>query len=214
MKKWVIIIFLSVFSLGFSQQKTVKQVFLSNNEVEISALGLDTITILNSDSNQVEVSLFSEYANSEDLSITKEKEILKIEFKTPIIPINNGVFRKFITKRLYRSYAIVKIPQKKSVTIYGKNIDIVSKDYKGDLSIFIEKGDVKLQRVQGNVQIRLFQGNVFSELNQYNIDITTTNGMLILNSEKQTTPFIKSLQNTSKEFRVTSINANVFLNSQ
>jgi len=213
MKNNIFILFVSFFSVAFSQQKMVKQVFLTSNEIEISALGLDTLTILTSESNQVEVSLFNENVNSEDLEISNSSERLKITFKQPFIPNEKGVFRKFITKRLHRSYAVVKIPKNKNITIFGRNIDIVSKSYRGNLQIFIDKGVVKLHQLQGNTEIHLFQGTIVASVKNTNINIKTTHGTILFDGEKHSSPFVKTVKNASKKFVVNSINANVSLHS-
>jgi len=213
MKNNIFILFVSFFSVAFSQQKTIKQVFLTSNEIEISTLGLDTLTILNSENDQVEVSLFSENVNSEDLEINNRLKSLKITFKQLFISKEKGVFRKFITKRLNRSYAVVKIPKNKNITIYGRNIDIVSKNYRGNLQIFIDKGEVKLHELQGDVILKLFQGNIFASVKDTHINIKTTHGAILFDDEKQSSPFVKTVKQSSKKFVVNSINANVSIQS-
>ena len=58
------------------------------------------------------------------------------------------VFRKFITKRLQRASAIIKIPKNKAVIIFGEEINIAAKSYGGPMDIYIEKGLIKLDTIQ------------------------------------------------------------------
>ncbi len=213
MKNNLFIFFLSIISVGFSQQKIVKQVFSVSEEIEINTLGLDTITIITSDDNQTEVSLFNENANSEDLIINSSNKTLHIDFKKPFIVKKDGVFRKFITKRLNRSYAIVKIPKNKMITIFGRNINIISKSYQGNIVIFIDKGDLHLNTIQGKTSVHLFQGTVHAIISKTNININTKNGTIMMKGKKQASPFRVAIKNVSKKLVVNSINAHVFINS-
>ncbi|TYQ00034.1 hypothetical protein C7447_101642 [Tenacibaculum adriaticum] len=186
----------------------------SVNEIELSTTGLDEIQIINSESNSIEVSVFDENPNSHYIIVDEENDLLKIEFNLQFINDESTVFRKFITERLNRASAVVKIPKNKSIIIYGTNIDLISKNYEGDLKIYIDKGLLKLNKVEGNIEAKLFQGNVFAEVKNSNIEVVSNNGKIMVNEEIHSKKYKKSSKFTSKIFKITSINANVMLTTK
>ncbi len=81
------------------------------------------------------------------LLIEKNKE-LEIKFKIPDLKKTQEVFRKYITERLKRASATIKIPKNSNVTIFGDYVNIHSKSFKGNLRVFLENGIVKLDTIQ------------------------------------------------------------------
>lgn len=212
MRNFLISIFIFSSFLIFSQEKLMKQ---KNTQAEVIGIitdGLDDIVIENSLEDKLEVFLLDENPNTHAILIEEDTEEVKVRFKLNFKAFDNGVFRKYITKRIERASAVVKVPKGKKIIIYGKTVGIESKSYKGDLSIFIEKGNVKLNTVKGNVLVKLFLGNVYAKLNKNKLlNIETTNGEFTLNNKKMNNIFYEKKVNSSLDFKVKSINANVVL---
>lgn len=188
----------------------IKSFTSTATEVEILTDGLDELKIINSENETIEVSLFDENPNSHHILINDETSVLKIAFDLKFIQ-KNAVFRKFITNRLNRASAIIKLPKNKTLTILGTNIDIVAKNYNGNLNIYIDKGYINLNKIQQNTNIKLFQGNVFAETSSSNITIKSNKGKILVNDEYYPKKYEKETLNTSKAFKVSSINANINL---
>ena len=139
-----------------------KNIETSQKEIEISTVGLDDFVIENSNSKFVEVILFAENIHEQGIVIAEENNRVSIKFQLDSLIIEETVFRKFITKRLQRAYAIVKIPKGKNLTIYGENHSIESKNFWGDLTIYIEKGIVKLNTIQSNTVVKMYAGTIYA----------------------------------------------------
>ncbi len=214
MKKLFFLSLLLLITTCFSQQRKTQTLATHQKEIEIFTEGLDNITLINSKNNQIEVSLFNENMNSNDVSISEKENSLKIRFEGLLYNSENVVFRKFITKRLHRSYAVLKIPKNKRIIVYGTNVDVISKNYQGDLAIYIDKGVLKFNMVRGNIILSLYQGTVYATIsNHTNIYIQTNKGSITTKGKKKISPFVKLVKNSSKKFIINSINANVILNS-
>lgn len=207
------ILFFLIRGFVFSQQTHVKSFSSNATSIEIYTEGLDEIKIINSENNQVEVSLFDENPNSHHIVINQEIAVLKIKFNLNFQE-NNAVFRKFITKRLHRASVVIKLPKNKVVTILGTNIGVVSKDYKGNLNIYIDKGYINVNRVQQSVDVKLFQGNVFATISKSNINIKSTKGKILVDKKLHLKQYKKVNKNTVKTFSLNSINANVLLTTK
>lgn len=201
-------------SLTFlAQEKLIKKSTFQSKEVEIITDGLDDIVIENSLKNQIEVALLDENPNTHTIFIEEQDGVLKVSFKLNFKTYKEEVFRKYITNRLQRATAIIKIPNNKKVNIYGKTIDITSKSYEGDLKIYIDKGNVRLNEVKGNTLVKLFLGNVYGKLRKTTtINIETNNGEIHINKNSYSKQFYtkKGTKNICN-FNVRSIKANVIL---
>ena len=132
MKKQFLFLFLMCSNPFFSQKKVEKDLETSQKEIEISTVGLDDFVIENSNSKFVEVILFTENMHEQEIIISEESNKVSIKFQLDSLIIEETVFRKFITKRLQRAYAIVKIP-------------------KGKTSLFMEKIIVLNQKIFGEI---------------------------------------------------------------
>lgn len=212
MRNYFLILFLFSSSLIFSQEKLIKKRNVALEVIEIITNGLDDIVIENAINNELEVVLLDENPNSHTISFEENNEVLEINFKLNFKPFNNGVYRKYITKRIERASAIIRVPKNKKLIVYGRVIGVRSKSYIGDLSIFIDKGNVKLNTVQGNVLVKLFLGNVYAQLNKNSsLDIETNKGEITLNKRKIINKYYKKKEISDFNFVVKSINANVIL---
>lgn len=178
--------------------------------IEIVTYGLDEVKILNSTTNNIEISLFDENLNEHTITTTEEFGVFKITFELDFVE-NSEVFRKFITKRLNRASAVIKIPKNKSITIHGKHIDIISESFQGNIAIYIDKGLIKLNTVKENINIKLFQGNVFATVKNTNIDLTSNKGTIKINEIIYPKKYQKKEKTLPTEFKIHSINANITL---
>ena len=172
---------------------------------------LDNITIEHTTSNFIEVFLFDENVNKHQINSVEKGALLKIDFKIPFIKEEVTIFRKFITKRLHRASTLIKIPKGKSVTLLGEQIDVVSKSYKGNIFVFIEKGNIKLHNVQQDVLVKLYSGNVFATLKNTNIDITSNLGIIKVNDLVVAKVYQKTIEKKLQTFTVKTIKANILL---
>ncbi|MFL0109722.1 hypothetical protein [Tenacibaculum maritimum] len=208
----IFIISLFIITSGFSQQSIIKRFTSISKDIEISVVGLDDITIVNSDTTVIEVALFNQKLHSNYVRIENEENVLKIQFELPFEPSEEGVFRKFITKRLHKAYGIVKLPKNRDVILYGEDLDVISESYNGNLTIFIAKGELRLNTVKGTVKATLYQGNVLGDVNNTNIKITTNKGSINVNEEMKTSPYKLDVKKSNKIFKVKSIQGNIQIN--
>ena len=211
MKKNGLIFFLFITFLGFSQKKVSKRFELQTKEIAIQTNGLDNLVIENSNSKFVEVILFAESYDDQLIKIKEKEPETRISFYFEGSETREVIFRKFITKRLQRAEAIIKIPKNKAVSIYGQNVDIQSKNCSNTLSIFIENGIVKLNKIQKNTIVKLYAGNVFASSKNFNLNVKTNLGKLRVNDKSYKESFIKQSNSTLKELKIESIKANIFL---
>lgn len=207
-----LIYFLLLSSIGFSQKKAIKKFTTENNKIIIDTEGLDDFVLENSNSNFVEVILYAENPNKQHILIDTKTYETSIQFKLPIPLEKEIIFRKFITERLKRAKATIKIPANKEVTILGENINVASKSYHGNLRIFLENGIVKLDTVQQNVELKLFSGNVFATTKKTNFNIVSNLGKISVDAILYQKEYKKTVSDTSKELAITSIRGNIFIN--
>ncbi|WP_428740990.1 hypothetical protein [Tenacibaculum sp.] len=182
---------------------------LLKEELEIVTYGLDDIVIENSENDELEVVLYDENPNTHNILFKEEENVLKIEFELNFSPIQEGVFRKYITKRLQRASVHIKIPKNKKVTLHGKTIGVTSKSYQGELNIYIERGNIQLNTILDNTVVHLFQGNVFARIANIGLNLSTNKGSIMINSEKKVSPFIKTEPSSPKLLTISSIHANI-----
>ncbi|QVY64839.1 hypothetical protein [Polaribacter sp. Q13] len=183
-------------------------------EIEISTLGLDNLVIENSDSNFVEIYLIAENVAEQHILYKEEYNMVKIQFNIPEIILEEKIFRKFITERLHRASAIIKIPNNKDLTIFGDEINIEAKSYKGDLKIFIEKGILNLHKVKANLLVKMYSGNLYASINSTNIDVVSKKGKIKINDVFFEKSYQKLVEKSDKKISINSIKANIFLTAQ
>lgn len=214
MKKSFIILCCLISTAIFSQKKVVKKVETTFKEIEISTKGLDNFILENSNSGFIEITLFAENPNKQHILLNDKGAILQIEFKIDEIKTEETIFRKFITKRLQRASAIIKIPKGKKVIVFGENINIESKNYQDDLAIFIEKGIVKLHDVQGDTTIKMYEGTIVADVTKTNININSKKGKIKIDADFYEKAYQKKSNKNKNTFLVTTIKANIFLTTQ
>ena len=214
MKNYFIILCCLISTAVLSQKKVVKKIETQLQEIEISTLGIDDFVIENSDSNFIEITLFAENIKEQHIVYKEEYNLVKIQFEIPNNEIDDGVFRKFITKRLHRASVIIKVPKNKIITVFGDEINVESKSYKGDLKIFIENGILKLHEVHSNLEVKLYTGNLYATLNKGTIDVISKNGEIKINDILVEKKYQKKEGKLEKEISIQSLNANIFLTTK
>ena len=211
MKSHFIILFCLISTAILSQKKVIKKFETQSKEIEISTLGLDDFVIENSASNFIEVYLFAENIEEQHILYKEEFDLVKIQFEIPDNKLEEGVFRKFITKRLHRASAIIKVPKNKVITVFGDEINVESKSYKGDLKIFIENGILKLHTIHANLEVKMYTGNLYATLNKGTIDVVSKTGRIKINDVLVEKTYQKKEEKLDKEISIHSLNANIFL---
>lgn len=210
MKQGVLFFFIINVYATFGQQILLKTYETTLSEIEVASFGLDEVKIVNTDAPNIEVCLYDENPNSHMIHIEEASSVLKIGFEL-MFHKESTVFKKFITKRLHRASVVIKLPKNKQLTLHGDHVDVISESYHGDLNIYINKGFINLQKVKGNVVLKLFQGNVFAQVTNTNIDVVSKKGKIVVNDTLHHKKYQKSIKNSSKFFKLTSLHTNVTL---
>ena len=214
MKKQLLFLFMMISITFFAQKKVGKDIETSQKEIEISTVGLDDFVIENSNSKFVEIILFAENIHEQGIIFAEENDKVSIKFQLDSLLIEEAVFRKFITKRLQRAYAIVKIPKDKNLTIYGENHSIESKNFRGDLTIYIEKGIVKLNTIQSNTVVKMYAGTIFATAKNKNINLHSNIGNITVDEVLYQKDFKKIISDTSKSLSINTIKGIIFVSTQ
>ncbi|WP_026775938.1 hypothetical protein [Polaribacter sp. Hel_I_88] len=211
MKHILQLLLLLFFSVSFSQKKVVKKLQTFADEITIYTAGLDNLVLENSTSEFIEVTLFAESYDDQLIKIEEKNKELFIKFDFEGTQTREVVFRKFITKRLQRANAVVKIPKGKKVFIFGENVDIESKSHQNELAIYIENGIVKLNEIKAKTTLKLYSGNVYASVKNTNLDINSKDGKIEVDEVLYEKTLQKKLLENTKDFSVTSLKANIFL---
>ena len=214
MKKQLLFLFMMISITFFAQNIVENDIETSQKEIEISTVGLDDFVIENSNSKFVEIILFAENIHEQGIIFAEENNKVSIKFQLDSLLIEEAVFRKFITKRLQRAYAIVKIPKDKNLTIYGENHSIESKNFRGDLTIYIEKGIVKLNTIQSNTVVKMYAGTIFATAKNKNINLHSNIGNITVDEVLYQKDFKKIISDTSKSLSINTIKGIIFVSTQ
>ena len=213
MKKSIIILFLLFQASLFSQKHVSKMLQTDAGEINISTAGLDNVVLENSTSGFLEVYLYAEDYDDQIIKIEDLHNEVHVNFEFKGAQTREVVFRKFITKRLQRANAIIKIPQGKKIVVFGENVDIQSMSCANDIAIYIDNGIIKLNKVQANVVLKLYAGNVYATLRDKNIDVVSNLGKIKVNNvilKKEYQSKGKLFTNT---FKINTIKGNIFLSA-
>lgn len=214
MKKIFNITFI-LFSIAvFSQKKVAKQIQIHTNQVNIYTTGLDDLKIENSNKDIVEVILYAESYDDQLVKITENSNEVNINFHFEGTETREVIFRKFITKRLQRAEAVIKIPKGKKITVFGENVDIETKNCKNNLAIFIDNGIVKLNTIQQNTELRLYAGNVYAKVKDSKINVISNIGKIKVNDITYKKEYKLIKNNAKKKLKIQSIKANIFITTQ
>lgn len=214
MKCMYLVSFLFFSTILFSQKKVIKKFDTNVQEIEISTIGLDNFVLENSNSNSIEITLFAENPNEKHILFNADKEVIQIEFIIEALKSEETIFRKFITERLQRASAIIKIPKGKKITIFGENINIESKNYLGDTAIYIDQGIVKLNEINGNTLLNMYEGSIYAAIKNGTIEVASKTGIIIIDEILYQKTYQKKLEKGRYNFTVSSLKANIFLTTQ
>lgn len=207
----IFIYFLLLSSIGFSQKQVIKKFTSENNKITIATEGLDSFVIENTTSKFIEVILHAENPTKQHILVDEKDYETVIKFQLPVVLEKEIIFRKFITERLQRAKAVIRIPVNKQVIIFGDNIDVTSKGCKNNLEIYLENGIVKFKEVQGNVLLKLYSGNVYASLKKSTINIVSNNGAIKVDEETYEKKYVNSSKNHTLNFTANSLKANFFI---
>lgn len=211
MRKTLFISFLLVTFLSFSQKKVTKKFELQTQEIIINTDGLDNLILENSDKNIIEVELLAESYDDQLIKVDVKNLETIINFEFQGEETREVIFRKFITKRLQRAEAIIKIPRNKKVSIFGKNVDVTSKSCTNQLSILLDNGIVKLNKIQTDVLLKLYAGNVYGTYKNSNINVSSSLGKIVINKKLHKESFQETSKYSNSKITIESIKANIFL---
>lgn len=214
MKIHLIILVCLVSKVVLSQNKVLQKFETQLKEIEISTQGLDDVVIENSTSKFIEIYLITENIGQQNIVYKELNNRVKIQFEIPNTKQEDKVFRKFITKGLHRANAIIKVPKNKLITVFGDEINLESKSYKGDLKLFIENGILKLHKIYANLEVKMYSGNLYATLNKGMIDVVSKNGKIKLNNVLVEQIDQTNMLELNKEISIHSVNANIFLTTK
>ena len=214
MKIHLIILICLLSKVTLSQNKLLQKFETQLKEIEISTQGLDDVVIENSTSKFIEIYLITENIGQQNIVYKELSNQVKIQFEIPNNKQEDKIFRKFITKGLYRANAIIKVPKNKLITFFGDEINLESKSYKGDLKIFIENGILKLHKIYANLEVKMYSGNLYATLNKGMIDVVSKNGKIKVNNVLVEEIDQRQEVEWDKEISIHSLNANIFLTTK
>ena len=214
MKRGVVLFFVLISGFMCSQKKISKKFETTSKEVTIYTAGLDNLVIENSNSNFVEVFLYAESYDEQLIKIENTQKTVNIKFDFEGTETREVIFRKFITKRLQRANAIVKIPKNKKVYIFGENVDIESKNLNNDLAIYIENGIVKLNEIKANTILKLYSGNVYASTKNIKLDLQSNNGKIEVDGLLKKKEYKTKGKEAQSQLTITTIKGNVFLTTE
>ena len=202
------------FSVSFSQKKVMKKFQTAADEITIYTAGLDNLVLENSTSEFIEVFLYAESYDDQLIKIEEKSKELFIKFHFEGTETREVVFRKFITKRLQRANAIIKIPTGKKVFIFGENVDIESKSYKNELAIYIENGIVKLNKIEAITTLKLYSGNVYATVTNTNLEINSKDGKIKVDDVFYEKKYQQKSEKNELQLSIISMKGNVFLKTE
>lgn len=214
MKNLFTIILLCFFSVSFSQKKVLKKFETEASEITIYTTGLDNIVLKNSNTNFVEVYLYAQNYDEQVIKIDNKEQLVNIKFDFEGAETREVIFRKFITKRLQRATAIIKIPSNKKTIIFGENVDIESKSYKNNLAIYIENGIVKLGNVRAKTLLKLYSGNVYAKTQKNSLDLVSKNGKIKIDNTSYNSKHKNRALGVEAKLTIISQKANIYLTTQ
>lgn len=208
------ILLMLFFSVSFSQKKVVKKFQTFADEITIYTAGLDNLVLENSASEFIEVTLFAESYDDQLIKIEEKNKELFVKFHFEGTETREVVFRKFITKRLQRANAIVKIPTGKKVYIFGENVDVESQSHENELAIYIENGIVKLHQIKAKTTLKLYSGNIYATVKNTNIEVNSKDGKIQVDDVFHEKEYQKQLEKNELQLSIISMKGNVFLKTE
>jgi len=201
-------------SVMFSQKKVMKKLQTNAAEITVYTKGLDNIILENSFTEFIEVVLEVKSYDEQLIKITADDKTVAVNFNFEGTETREVIFRKFITRRLQRATAIVKIPKGKKVYIFGENVDVESKSLRNDLAVYIDNGIVKLNTIKANLLLKLYSGNVYANLKNSNFKVFSKSGKITVDGIQREKEYEKVANTSQEKTAITSLKANIFLTTQ
>ena len=214
MKNTFLLFLISLTTVMFSQKKVMKKLQTNAAEITVYTKGLDNIILENSSTEFIEVILEAKSYDEQLIKITADDKSVAVNFDFEGTETREVIFRKFITKRLQRATAIVKIPKGKKVYIFGENVDVESKSLQNDLAVYLDNGIVKLNTVKANLILKLYSGNVYANLKNTNYKVFSKSGKIMVNGVQKEKEYAKVVNTSQEETTINSLKANIFLTTQ
>lgn len=214
MKNTFLLLLISLTTVMFSQKKVMKKLQTNAAEITVYTKGLDNIILENSSTEFIEVILEAKSYDEQLIKITADDKSVAVNFDFEGTETREVIFRKFITKRLQRATAIVKIPKGKKVYIFGENVDVESKSLQNDLAVYLDNGIVKLNTVKANLILKLYSGNVYANLKNTNYKVFSKSGKIMVNGVQKEKEYAKVVNTSQEETTINSLKANIFLTTQ
>ena len=214
MKNTFLLLLISLTTVMFSQKKVMKKLQTNAAEITVYTKGLDNIILENSSTEFIEVILEAKSYDEQLIKITADDKTVAINFDFEGTETREVIFRKFITKRLQRATAIVKIPKGKKVYIFGENVDVESKSLQNDLAVYLDNGIVKLNTVKANLILKLYSGNVYANLINTNYKVFSKSGKIMVDGVQKEKEYAKVVNTSQEETTINSLKANIFLTTQ
>ncbi|WP_438973402.1 hypothetical protein [Polaribacter sp.] len=183
-------------------------------EITVYTKGLDNIILENSFTEFIEVVLEAKSYDEQLIKITEDDKTVAVNFNFEGTETREVIFRKFITKRLQRATAIVKIPKGKKVHVFGENVDVESKSLRNDLAVYIDNGIVKLNTIKANLLLKLYSGNVYANLKNSNFKVFSKSGKITVDGIQREKEYEKVANTSQEKTAITSLKANIFLTTQ
>jgi len=214
MKNTFLLLLISLTTVMFSQKKVMKKLQTNAAEITVYSKGLDNIILENSSTEFIEVILEAKSYDEQLIKITADDKRVAVNFDFEGTETREVIFRKFITKRLQRATAIVKIPKGKKVYIFGENVDVESKSLQNDLAVYLDNGIVKLNTVKANLILKLYSGNVYANLKYTNYKVFSKSGKIMVDGVQKEKEYAKVVNTSQEETTINSLKANIFLTTQ
>jgi len=206
--------FFLISIVSFSQKKATKKFTPNFQEISIYTEGLDEVIIENTAAEYIEVFLYAENPNKQHIVVEEKSSEIEIKFTIPVFKSEAVLFRKYITKRLKRASATIKLPKNQQVTIFGDNIHLTSKSYQGNLRVYLEKGIVRLGTIQQNVEVKMYAGSLFGALEKTNLAVVSAQGKIKIDAIFHQKEYQETAIATPKKVSITTIKGNIFLTHQ
>lgn len=215
MKTWFSIVFLLTSTYLMAQQKIVRTIESDATDIYINIEGIDNLTIEESSTNSVEMTLL----DMNELGVLEE---FVCEDKTCTLKVKAIVKQQAINDKIHQFplapptnvTAALKVPKQKNLTVEGVMVDIQSKGYEGVLKVRIDKGNIRLPNLKGVVDIGVFSGNIFAAVSkEIMVDVETRKGRVLLDKKRVESTYKKNA-GQQKQLIVRSINANVVLTTR
>ena len=198
----------------YAQEKWRKIEEINTREIIINCKGLDDLVIKNSKDKFLRISLDSKSSQRYAIDTRQTLDITEVYFQLDEDNFTKeGVFRKFITKRVNNASTTIEVPIGKSILIYGEGLGVVSESYRGDLSVYISTGNVYLNKIEGTCEISFFKGNLYAMDNSFSMNIISNKGAITLNGRNLKSPVHQKKINTDKLLNVKTVLGNIFIDT-